>query len=289
MSISDISPIGLPQSLKYDQLPSISDSVTNYQVSVSPSGLTQVGPVTTDGLAHFVQNGCGFLSTPFISNNIDFQIPGCGSNDNIFMDTRETFLTFRLVVNCTRALVGGSDTLMHLISSASSFIESLTLFSNNIPVEQIYNYNILYNMLLNSTVNQSERFGPFAVAQGCDNDSHTGCNLNYLATGVQYYTFTVPLISIIGLNTSGVSGKLFPVGSVGNLLLRLQTTPTLPFSSFCSATAINPQPVFDVSLDNFSLNMSYINVGEISGALLKQSLYDGKYFLNPVLIRGQIV
>ena len=27
MSISDISPIGLPQSLKYDQLPSISDSV----------------------------------------------------------------------------------------------------------------------------------------------------------------------------------------------------------------------------------------------------------------------
>ena len=46
MSISDISPIGLPQSLKYDQLPSISDSVTNYQVSVSPSGLTQVGPVT---------------------------------------------------------------------------------------------------------------------------------------------------------------------------------------------------------------------------------------------------
>jgi len=67
MSISDISPIGLPQSLKYDQLPSISDSVTNYQVSVSPSGLTQVGPVTTDGLAHFVQNGSGFLSTPFVS------------------------------------------------------------------------------------------------------------------------------------------------------------------------------------------------------------------------------
>ena len=46
MSISDISPIGLPQSLKYDQLPSISDSVTNYQVSVAPSELTQIGPVT---------------------------------------------------------------------------------------------------------------------------------------------------------------------------------------------------------------------------------------------------
>ena len=48
MSISDISPIGLPISLKYDQLPSISDSVSNYQVSVTPSGITQVGPVSTD-------------------------------------------------------------------------------------------------------------------------------------------------------------------------------------------------------------------------------------------------
>jgi len=30
MSISDISPTGLPVSLKYDQLPSISDAVSNY-------------------------------------------------------------------------------------------------------------------------------------------------------------------------------------------------------------------------------------------------------------------
>jgi hypothetical protein len=94
MSISDISPIGLPQSLKYDQLPSISDSVTNYQVSGTPSGLTQVGPVTVAaGDNAFAANGAGFLTTAFSSQSIDFQIPSGNDNniDNIFMDTREIF------------------------------------------------------------------------------------------------------------------------------------------------------------------------------------------------------
>ena len=56
-SINEISPIGLPLSLQYSQLPSISDSVSNYQVSVTPSGITQVGPVSTDtaGGAAFVR------------------------------------------------------------------------------------------------------------------------------------------------------------------------------------------------------------------------------------------
>jgi hypothetical protein len=283
MSISDISPIGLPQSLKYDQLPSISDSVTNYQVSVAPSELTTIGPVTITAAAPaFTANGAAFAKTAFPSQTIDFQIPS-GNNDNIFMDTRETFLTFRMVVNCTTAGVAAGG-LINLTSSASSFIDSLTLFSNNVPVEQIYNYNILYNQVLNATVNQSERYGPFSIAQACDVDTHTGCNINYLATGVINYTFTVPLISIIGLSTAGVSGKLFPVRSVGNLLLRLQTTSLLPFSSTC--TAVATAPAFTVQLDSFNLNMSYVNIGEISGSLLKQSLYDGKYFIKSSTYTG---
>ena len=152
------------------------------------------------------------------------------------------------------------------------------------PVEQIYNYNILYNQFLNATVNASERYGPFSIAQGCDVDTHTGCNINYTATGVMNFTFTVPLISIIGLSTAGSSGKLFPVGSVGNLLLRLTTTSTLPFASCCSA--VTTAPAFTIQLDSFNLNMSYVNIGEISGALLKQSLYDGKYFIKSCTYTG---
>jgi hypothetical protein len=130
MSISDISPIGLPVSLKYDQLPSISDAVSNYQVSVAPSGLTIVGPVSTDtaGGTPFVQNDIGFVNTQFVSTNVDFQIPS-GMNDNIFLDTRETFLSFRLVVNRTTAMIGGVSQVINLISSASSFFFiSYTIF-----------------------------------------------------------------------------------------------------------------------------------------------------------------
>ena len=85
MSISDISPIGLLVSLKYDQLPSISDAVSNYQIFVSPSGITQVGPVSTDTLggAAFVQNNIDFVNTSFPSTNLDFQIPS-GHNENVF-------------------------------------------------------------------------------------------------------------------------------------------------------------------------------------------------------------
>ena len=77
--------IGLPVSLKYDQLPSISDAVRNFQVSVSPSGLTQVGPISTDtaGGTPFVQNDIGFVNTAFVSQNIDFQIPS-GQSENVF-------------------------------------------------------------------------------------------------------------------------------------------------------------------------------------------------------------
>ena len=99
------------------------------------------------------------------------------------------------------------------------------------------------------------------------------------------YTFTVPLISSTGLNTAGTSGKLFPVGSVGNLLLRIQTTPLLPFASTCTAIGAQ-QLVYQITLDSFNLNMNYVNIGEISGALLKQSLYDGKYFIKSCTYTG---
>jgi len=255
-SITDISPVGLPVSLKYDQLPSISDAVSNYQVFVSPSGITQVGPVSTDTLGGtpFVRTSIGFVNTSFPSTNLDFQIPS-GHNENVFLDTRETFLTFRLVLNRTTAL-NGPVGIMNLISSASSFFSSLTLFSNNVPVETIYNYDILYNQLLNATVNVAERYGPFGISQGCDVDSHTGINLAAAgaAPNLTYYTFTIPLISIIGLNTAGVSNKLFPVGSIGNLLLRLQTTPLLPFSSTATDVAIagGGQAVYQITLDSFN-------------------------------------
>ena len=194
-----------------------------------------------------------------------------------------------MTIVCSAAWTVGTSTnnQINLIGSGSSFFDSTSLFSNNVPVENIYNYNILFNQLLNASVNTSERYGLMSVCCGCDNDSYNGVQLpTGAATGTFYYNFSVPLISIIGINTAGTSGKLFPVGSVSNLLLRLQTTSLLPFASYCTVAAPGVQPVFNVTLDNFNLNMTYINIGDISGSLLKQTLYDGKYFIKSCTYTG---
>ena len=61
--------------------------------------------------------------------------------------------------------------------------------------------------------------------------------------------------------------------------MRLQTNALLPFSSSAGATAITSQPVYQISLDSFNLQMSYVNIGEVSGQLLRQTLYNGIYYI----------
>jgi hypothetical protein len=124
--------------------------------------------------------------------------------------------------------------VFNLIGSFASFFSSLQLYSNNVPIEQIYNYDLLFNNMLNSTVNQSERFGSFSIGCGCDANSNSGTDLPQ-STGTWNFSFTFPLMSIIGLNLSSTSNKLLPIGNISNMLLRMTTTPILPFATYCTA------------------------------------------------------
>jgi hypothetical protein len=287
MTITDISPVGLPQSLRYDQLPSIPDSVQSYSVSVAPSGLTEVvGATITPTDTAFVADSNGLINKIFNTQRIDFSIPS-GMNDNIFMDTRETTLSGTLTfTNSTAAITtAGEEMKLKLISTFSSFFDSLTLSSNNVPIEQIYNYNLLFNQMLNATISQDERYGSISISCGGDNDSFSGIDLPlYSATnegaqsGTHYFNFCIPLASIIGLNTASTSQKLFPVGSIGNLNLTMTTANLLPIASYCT-TAVVPQPTLSFKLSNFNLNMKYVNLGDIVGSMLKQTLYNGKFFI----------
>ena len=146
MSISEISPIGLPNSLKYgDNLPSIPNDLTAYQVSVAPSGLTVVTGATINntGSPTFVANSAGVVNQSFNSQNIDFMIPS-GMNPNVYCDTRDTTLSGRMVMTVSTAGSATSGNL-NVLESFASFFDSLTLYSNNVPIEQIYNYNLIYN------------------------------------------------------------------------------------------------------------------------------------------------
>jgi hypothetical protein len=272
--ISSISPVGLPSNLQYTQLPSVPDSVNSYSVSVAPSGLTSVSGATISTTV-FVANNAGLVNQLFNPQNIDFTIPA-GMNENVFLDTQQTTLSFKMkiVVTTASSVTGGA---LKLISSASSFFDSLTLSSNNIPIDQVYNYNLLFNQLLTSSVNFSERYGQCSVSMGCDTNTYSGIDLPHSATGTYWFNFSVPLISIIGLNTAGTSNKLFPIGSVGALTLRMTTANLLPFCSYC--TAITTQPVFTVSLESFNLDMKYIDIGDIAGSMLRQTLPNGMYYI----------
>jgi hypothetical protein len=142
------------------------------------------------------------------------------------------------------------------------------LYSNNVPLEQVGEYALLQNFLLQNTINYAERYGGISVCMGTDSNSTNGIDLPHASTGSFRYNFTIPLLSMIGVN----SEKMFPVGSINNLNLQIQTATLLPIIFY--STAIATQPVYSTNytLSEFSLNMKYIDIGEQASQMLMMSL-----------------
>jgi hypothetical protein len=97
----------------------------------------------------------------------------------------------------------------------------------------------------------------------------------HATAGTYYYTFTVPILSLIGISSME---KLFPNGLVSSLQLQMNTTANPPFASYGVAT-ITTQPVISYILDNFSLNLKLIDLGEMASRALMASVNEGKIFL----------
>lgn len=274
------STLGLPASLDYKLPPSLSEDSKAYYVSLSPDGVNLVQatnlPIGSTTQYYSQLNA-------FNSQQISFTIPS-GQSRSVFMDCRETSLTFRLTIQVTTA-TNAAMTSHNLISSAQSFFDSCTLYSNNIPVEQINGYNILAHQLLTSTVNSAEKFGGCATAMGCDINTQTGVDLpdGFTAqtatagggVGTYYYTFSIPLLSVIGLNNPD---RMFPIGSVSNLMLMMQTSALLPFVSL-NTTALTGAGSMNVTLDQFVLQLKYVDIGMAAASLLYSSLNEGKIFI----------
>ena len=265
------SALGLPASLDYKLPPSLSDDSKAYWVSVAPDGINSVSasalPIGT--LAQYTSQ-----LNAFNSQLINFTIPS-GTSKSVFMDCRETSLNFRLAVQVTTA-TNAAMSYHNLIGSAQSFFDSLILYSNNIPIEQINGYNLLANQLLTATVNTAEKYGGIACAMGCDVNTFSGVDLPPgNATGTWYYNFSIPLISVIGINNSN---HMFPIGSLNNLQLQMQTAALLPFVSY-NATALTGAGAMTVTLQEFSLNLKYVDIGMDSARLLHSTLAEGKIFM----------
>lgn len=254
--------IGLPKSLDYSLPPSASESCRAYSVSVAPDGITQVSAPTTTNM--FVANQV--VQPQFNSQTISFSIPS-GQSNSVFLDPNNTTLSFTLTfaISTASSVTGG---ICKLLSSASSFIQSLTLYSNNTPLESVGEYALLQNFLLQNTINYAERYGGVSVCMGSDSNSTNGIDLPHASTGSFRYNFSIPLLSMIGVN----SEKMFPVGSINNLNLSIQTPSQLPIIFYATATTTQPVYSTNYTLSEWSLNMRYIDIGEQASQMLMMSL-----------------
>lgn len=268
------SPMGLPASLKFDLPPSLSDSARSYSVNVSPDGQTSVvGP--TNITTNFVANSTANFGN-YTAQNISFTIPS-GMGDSVFLDPSSTTLSFVLTYQITTASVGGAGQTMNLIGSGASWFDTLTLYSNNVPIETINMYSLLQNYLLNNTVSQSERLGGISVSMGTDGaNSNNGIDLPWSVAGTYRFSFCIPLLSVIGVNTSD---KLFPVGSVNNLQLVMGTTNIIPINTYCTTASTTFPVLSPFTLQEFVLNLKYIDVGDLSAQMLRQTLQNGKWYI----------
>jgi hypothetical protein len=265
------SAIGLPVSLDYKLPPSLPDSARAYSVNVSPDGITSVAG-TANNNAIFVANSTGAFGN-FSSQVVSFTIPS-GMSDSVFLDPASTSLSFTMQYTTSAVANSVTGGVFNLIGSGASWFDQLVLYSNNTPIETVNQYGLLQNFLLQNTVSQSERNGGISICMGADSNSNNGIDLGAVASTTYRYSFTIPLLSVIGANTD----KFVPVGSINNLQLQMTTANLVPLVSHCTAVATTPT-IGAVTLADFTLNMKYIDVGDMAGALLKQTLVDGKWFL----------
>lgn len=265
------SAIGLPSALDYKLPPSLPDSARSYSVNVSPDGITSVTG-TANNNAIFVANSTGAFGN-FSSQVVSFTIPS-GMSDSVFMDPASTSLSFTMsyTTNATANSTTGSS--FNLIGSGASWFDQLVLYSNNTPIETVNQYGLLQNFLLQNTVNQSERNGGISICMGADSNSNNGIDLGAVASTIYRYSFTIPLLSVIGANTD----KFIAVGAINNLQLQMTTANICPLVSYCTAVTTTPT-IGAITLADFTLNMKYIDVGDMAATLLKQTLVDGKWFL----------
>ena len=197
-------------------------------------------------------------------------------SQSVFLDPASTTLSFTMQYTVATASAGGTGLTMNLIGSAAPFFDTLVLYSNNVPIETINAYGLLQNLLIANTVNYSERTGGLSICMGCDTNSASGIEIPHGSAATYRFNFTIPLLSVIGCNTID---KFIPIGSLNNVQLQMQTSNIMPLASNCSVVATT-QPVINAfSLSEFSLNMKYVDVGDMASQLLAQTLVDGKWFI----------
>jgi hypothetical protein len=272
------SSVALPVECDFSIPPSIPPEARTYTSSQSPNGVTSVSGVALPTTVFTAGSAGTLANVQFSAQQLTFDIP-CGQSNSTFLDCASTTLSFTLQwVVTTASVTSVQPCYINLISSASSFIDTLQVYANNVPIESISNYGQLQNMALSCLANSAERSGSLTF-MGCDYYQSSGINLAHATVGTYRYNFSIPLMSIIGMNNVG--GRYLPVGMLNNMQLFIQSASLLPIVAYATTGAtVTTQPVITApSLDSWFLNTKLIDMGASAVPLIMNSLKNGKIYI----------
>jgi hypothetical protein len=270
---------GLPAELKMDKV-SLPDSVSSYFVKVAPQNVTSV---TSQSYAINSTNvaAAGYRAVNSPSTQINFDIPA--GQKGTYIDVDQSTISFRVKYSRADGATKLSDGILNrvqLVHNAFNFFQRIFHTSaTGTILDDVPNVNLAYTNWLQQNISAQEMdslalpFG-FNAETPVDASGSSNANTGHAITGIAngtastttsvYYSYEVPLpSSLIGRFAS----QMFPIGDLQKLTLSLVTADVTPVVLYLNAAATGSAD-FSTTIDNISINLKYVSLGEQASALL---------------------
>lgn len=280
--------VGYPSELKNEIDYSLPAGVESYSVKVVPSNLSNVTSAeqTLTNSSNVNLNGN--------STNIIFDIPCGQQGKGVFIDPRFTTLNFRVQYKVNSVGTSNAVTSALLRSSAYAFFDRQYIQSQSgVLLDDINNYGLVNDELIALGIDVAQR-DALAMMYGFKYQNATSNSQNdnqghpiggwdgataLATTNSPYYSYSVPLLnSLIGKGAI----KLFQCGATNKLQLVLQTAAILPLTLIVGSTGSGNDAKVSIIMDNISLNLQYVNIGEEGVKMLNKT---GLQYYNGITYR----
>jgi hypothetical protein len=272
------STIGFPKELMNEIDYTLPSSMSSYAVKVVPSNLSQVQSPTAS-----LPTAAGTYQVNGSSSNIIFDIPA-GQSKDVFIDPRFSTLSFRVNYEITNSPAGVTIANCQLRGGAMShFTRTYTQSQSGVILDDVNSLEVVHDMLVQTEINvasrdvlacmygfEYERPGSDASGNVSYNQGHKIAGINNVAVTTatsKYYSYCMPLLnSLIGKGAS----KMFQIGATSKLQVVLQSNPIIPLTFVTTGTATTAVN-FRITIDNISLNLQYVQLGDPAMKLLNKT------------------
>ena len=271
--------IGLPNEIKLGSLDfALPPDARSTSIKVQPSNISSIVSNSYSLVGGIASKG---IEYQFPVQNLIFDIPAGGSPSS-FIDPRFTTLNFRMTITGGSTAPNAALLGAYLRSNANSFFDRCyTVAQNGNIIEDIGEYGLLNDTLLNLQMNNSVRDGialqyGFQSGTAVESQGHAIPTLmtDLLASSNETHAYSVPLLnSVIG----ATADKFLNIGRTSKLQVVLQTASVLPITIVNYTTALTGGS-FTVTLSDFTLQCEYVDIGLNALKMLDESLVNGKAY-----------